>query len=153
MLDQNGAELGIGDKIQITGTLTEVDANTRDFLNCVFQLSQPGTVTQIDMNTRQVEMTSPSSTPIPELLDVFGREVGVGAAVEITGVVVGVDIGNPVNCFVQLDELMPPSGTRIRIGLTSTQVALTETALTQRRLLRLNEQIGQFVQPFRELYE
>jgi hypothetical protein len=67
--------------------------------------------------------------------------------------VVGLDEDDPLNCFVQLDELMPPTSTRVRIALNSTQVERIETALTQRRLLRLNEQIGEFKQPFRELYE
>jgi hypothetical protein len=159
ILDHNGQTLGIGDKIEIDGVLTVVNQNTRDFINCIVTLAippppppLPGT-TVLDLNTRQVELTTISGTILLPPIDEFGRPVNVGDSVRITGTVVGVDDGAPFNIFVELDVLMPPSGTRIRIPLNSTQVELIETALTQRRLLRLNEQIGQWVQPFRELYE
>jgi hypothetical protein len=154
MQDLNGVDVGIGDRIKITGELTEVSQGVLNFLNCVVQLDEAppaGGVTTIGLNTRQVELTAPSATTGD--LDEFGRPVAVGDAVQLTGVVVGVDVAGPLNSFVQLDALLPPSGTRIRLPLDSTQYAVIETALTQRRLLRLNEQIGQFIQPFRELFE
>ena len=88
------------------------------------------------------------------MLDQFGREVGVGDKVQLTGTLVAVNEFTPdfLNCYVQLDEPMPPSGARIQIGLNTQQVGMAESASTQRRLLRINQQIGQLKQLVRELY-
>jgi len=154
LLDHNGEPLGIGDKVQMTGVLTEVDQNTV-FINCLVTLDEApptGPATTLHLNTRQVELTS-IGTPVFPGLDEFGRPASEGDEVKISGTIVGVKEGAPMDILMELDALMPPSGTRLRIPLNATQVEVTETSLTQRRLLRLNQQVGDFEQQFRELYE
>ena len=87
--------------------------------------------------------------------DQFGREVGVGDKVQLKGTIVGVNDFTPdfVNCFVQLDEGMPPTGARIQLSLNTQQVEMLESSATQRRLGRINQQIGQIKQLVRELYQ
>ena len=58
-----------------------------------------------------------------------------------------------VNCYVQLDETMPPSGARVQISLNTQQVEVTQSAQTQRRVSKVNQQIGHLKQPAREHYE
>ena len=78
-------------------------------------------------------------------LDQFGKAVGVGDKVQLKGSVVWVDDGNPnfVNCKVQLDETMPPAGTRSELSLNTKQLEVTQSANTSRRVNRMNQQIGQ----------
>ena len=88
------------------------------------------------------------------MLDQFGREVGVGDKVQLKGTVVGVNDFSPdyLNCWVELDEPMPPSGAQLRIGLNTQQVEMTKSALTQRRILEINQQIGQVKQLVQQLF-
>lgn len=80
--------------------------------------------------------------------DQFGREVGVGDQVSLKGTVVGVNDLSPyyLNCWVELDGQMPPSGAQIRVGLNTQMVEMTKSAQTQRRVLRITQQIGELKQ-------
>jgi hypothetical protein len=89
------------------------------------------------------------------MVDQYGREVGVGDQVQLKGTVVGVNDLSPyyLNCWVELEQEMPPSGVKMRIGLNTQQVEMTKSAQTQRRILRINEQVGQLKQLVQQLFE
>lgn len=80
--------------------------------------------------------------------DQFGREVGPGDQVSLKGTVVGVNDLSPyyLNCWVQLDQPMPPSGAQIHVGVNTQMVEMTKSAQTQRRIMSITQQIGQIKQ-------
>lgn len=85
--------------------------------------------------------------------DQFGREVGVGDKVSLKGTIVGVNDLSPnfLNCWVELEEKMPPTDAQIRIGVNTKMVEMTESSLTQRRIMGITYQIGQIKQLIMQL--
>jgi hypothetical protein len=160
IVDAQGQTLGVGDRAVIGGTLISVNQNTINFINCEMQLSIApimGGVTVLHLNTVQTILQPEpegGGSLIAQLdLDEWGRPVDTNDPVNITGTIVGLRDGADFNILFELDQLMPPTETRLRFPLNGIQVYRTQTALTQRRLQRLNQQVGYLEQGARELYE
>ena len=85
--------------------------------------------------------------------DQFGREVGGGDEVSMKGTIVGVNDFSPfyLNCWVELDGEMPPSGAKVKVGLNTQMVEMTKSSLTQRRIMSITQQIGQIKQLITQL--
>ena len=71
----------------------------------------------------------------------------------LKGTVVGVNDLSPyyLNCWVELEQQMPPSGAQIRIGVNTQMVEMTKSSQTQRRIMSITQQIGQIKQLITQL--
>lgn len=77
----------------------------------------------------------------------------MGDKVSLKGTIVGVNDLSPnfLNCWVELEEKMPPTNAEIRIGVNTQMVEMTESSLTQRRITSITYQIGEIRQLVQQL--
>jgi len=68
------------------------------------------------------------------MIDQFGRSIAVGDQVTITGSLIDlIEDPNYINCTVQLDQQMPPSGAQVRIDLNTQQLVLKGQSQTEQQ--------------------